>query len=57
MFLPLSPKGGGLIRVYTALVPPFRRRTVIACVPKTTVKEAIQMVLVQLGRDYVDPKE
>jgi len=54
-FVPV--KGGGLIRVYTALVPPFRHRTVIACFPKTSVKEAIQMVLVQLGRDYVDPKE
>ena len=46
-----------MVRVYTALVPPFRHRTVIPCMPKTSVKDAIQMVLVQLGRDYVDPRE
>ena len=50
-------KGGGLVRVYTALVSPFLHRVVVVCGRKTTVSDVVQVALAKCGKQDRDPKK
>ena len=49
-------KGGGLVRVYTALVSPFHYRIVVVCSRKTTLAEVVQTALAKCGKTELDAK-
>ncbi len=49
-------KGGGLVRVYTALVSPFVHRVVVVCGKKTTVADVVQTALGKCGKQQLDAK-
>ena len=53
----VAGKGGGLVRLYTALVSPFLHRVVIVCSKKTTVSEAVQTALAKCGKHDLDTKQ
>ncbi len=50
-------KGGGLLRVYTALVCPLEHRAVVVCGKKTTVAEVVATALAKCGKQDLDPKK
>ena len=49
-------KGGGLLRVSTALVSPFHHRVVVVCGKKTTAGEVVQISLAKCGKTDLDHK-
>lgn len=49
-------KGGGLLRVYTALVSPFQHRVVIVCSRKSSVGEVVATSLAKCGKQDQDAK-
>ena len=49
-------KGGGLVRVYTALISPFQHRVVIVCSKKTNASEVVQTALAKCGKTELDAK-
>ncbi len=49
-------KGGGLLRVYSALVNPLEHRLVVVCGKKTTVAEVVATALAKCGKQDLDPK-
>ena len=50
-------KGGGLLRVYTALVSPLEHRAVVVCGKKTIVAEVVATALAKCGKQDLDPKK
>lgn len=53
----VAGKGGGLVRVYTALVSPFLHRVVVVCGRKTTVLDVVQTALAKCGKQDREPKK
>ena len=49
-------KGGGLVRVYTALVCPFQHRVVVVCSKKSSVGEVVATALAKCGKQDQDSK-
>ena len=56
VFSSVVDKGGGLLRVYTALVSIFHRRMVVVCGKRTTVGDVVQTVLAKCDKHGADPK-
>ena len=56
LYSSVAEKGGGLLRVYTALVSLFHRRMVVVCGKKTTIGEVVQTVLAKCDKHESDPK-
>ena len=52
----VSSKGGGLLRVYTALVSPFDHRVTLVCSKKTSVAEVVHTALAKCGKVELDAK-
>ncbi len=52
----VSGKGGGLVRVYTALVSPFHHRVVVVCSRKSSVGEVVATSLAKCGKQDQDIK-
>ena len=44
-------KGGGLVRVYTALVSPLQYRVVVVCNRKSSVGEVVATALAKCGKE------
>lgn len=49
-------KGGGLVRVYTALISPFVHRVVVVCSKKSTVSDVVHTALAKCGKQDLDAK-
>lgn len=50
-------KGGGLVRVYTALVSPLQYRVVVVCSRKSSVGDVVSTALAKCGKQEHDAKK